>query len=554
MEETLPGLLHRQARNQPDHTAVVFMDQQLSYAQLDHRASTLAAVLQQHGIRKGDRVGIYANKSIHLAVALYGIMAAGAAYVPLDPSSPPSRTATIINDCDITVLITANSKVRNLQQICQQCPQLQVAIGLDGESPLPLTCLSWQQLSTNPVAPHTTIPPHNTDQRPHDDDLAYIIYTSGSTGDPKGIMHTHRSGMSFARWAATEYKLSANDRLSNHAPLHFDLSIFDYFAALVAGAATVIIPEEYTRLPASYSQLLSDQQITVLFTVPFALIQLSQRGELAQRKLNHLRWIIFGGEPMPVTYLQQLQQQLNHCQFDNMYGPAEINGCCHHTVTHLSEEQRTIPIGPICNIANALIVDHQDHCVGQGTPGELLVQTPTMMLGYWGQPDLNQQVFYRRFTPQGVLQVFYRTGDLVRQDSEGQLWFVGRKDRQIKIRGYRVELDEIEATLTNHHEIEEAAVFCLAGEGGCQQIAAALIWKNPASSDQDDCHKQLLKYLKQQLPWYAIPAQWHVYREFPRTVTDKIDRRQLKRLATSNQSMEPSRPTTPQAITTANPS
>lgn len=510
-------LLHQwldaHADAKPDRQAMAFMERSLSYGELRSSANCLAHCLLSHGVTRGDRVGIYMDKCLEVPIAIYGIMKAGAAYVPLDPSAPPERISEIIEDCGIRLLMTTDGRLKRLEDSGAECLRELTFIGPTSSG----STSSWDSLEKNfpKVDPGVKVVPG---------DLAYIIYTSGSTGKPKGIMHTHGSGLSFARWAADEYELTHEDRVSNHAPLHFDLSILDYFAALVAGSTTVIIPEEYTRLPPSYSQLLADMKITVFYTVPFALIQLTLRGVLELRDLSRLRLVIFGGEPMPPKHLANLMAQLPHTSFDNIYGPAEVNGCSHYTLPAPPEPEAVIPIGPICQIAEALILDSIGEPVIGGEVGELLVRTPTMMAGYWNRDDLNATAFYCR-EEDGLSQTYYRTGDLVRELADGTLEFLGRSDRQTKVRGYRVELDEIESTLTAHIAVEEAAIYTVAGELGQSEIHGAFM---PALNERVHTADDFLAYLKERLPWYAVPISLRPSKEFPRTSTGKIDRRALQ--------------------------
>ena len=376
----LHDLLDDRAAATPERPAAAFLDKALSYGELSARSDRLAEILAEGGVERHARVGIYMDKSIETPVALYGIMKAGAAYVPLDPAAPAERIAGIVADCGIRHLVSAPGKLRKLRALAKLGVEFDRVVGIDDDAALPWNVCPWQALDAAP-----TSRPSGT--RSLESDLAYIIYTSGSTGTPKGIMHTHHSGLSFARWAVREYALTETDRLSNHAPLHFDLSIFDYFAAVVAGAATVIIPEAHTKLASSYTQILQDHRVTVLFTVPFALIQMLKRGSLDDRDLSSLRWAIFGGEPFPPAYLRELVARLPHVRFDNMYGPAEVNGCTHFTIEDVDDAG--VPIGPIADCAEALIVDTDDRPVSRGAIGELLVRTPTMMQGYWQRDDLN---------------------------------------------------------------------------------------------------------------------------------------------------------------------
>lgn len=504
----------------PENDAVVCLENTLSYKALSSKSNQLANLLLEKGIKQGDRVGIYMDKCIELSVAIYGILKVGAAYVPLDPSAPISRLVNIIDDCDIKLILSADNKRKRAKELSRSCADPLILFGPETEQTDYASCLSWQQLFDQYADSYP-------DCKVVESDLSYVIYTSGSTGIPKGIMHTHHSCLAYSRWAAAEYQLSHNDRLGNHSPLHFDISIFDWFAGVVAGSCTVIIPDEYTKFPASYSQLIDDSRLTVLFTVPFALIQLSLRGALQERDLSSLRWIIFGGEPFPMKHLRALMAQLHWVVFDNMYGPAEVNGCTHFTLDEVSAELQSIPIGPINQISQHLIVDNEGEIVGNGEQGELLVRTSSMMQGYWGRQDLNSSAFYLK-NPNHKCGIsyqhrFYRTGDLVSEDVDGNIWFIGRKDRQVKVRGYRVELDEIEAALVDYPAIEEAAVFATKSADDTTQILASFTIK----AQHEIVLKDINRYLKGKLPQYALPSSIQARDNFPRTTSGKIDRNAL---------------------------
>jgi amino acid adenylation domain-containing protein len=511
----IPHYLEQHALHRPQSCALVCRGETMNYGELASRSRQLARCLLQNGVRRGDRVGIHMEKSLELGVSLHGIMRAGAAYVPLDPSAPPERVAQMIRDCDIRLLISAPGRRVKLQQLAKQLDTRLLVIGIEGPAE-GFDTLSWPEISDvyDESVPEIKL---------LDADLAYIIYTSGSTGEPKGIMHSHYSSLSYSRWAALEYDLRSEDRVGNHAPLHFDISIFDFIAGVVAGACVVMIPEEYLKFPASYSQLIADNAVTVLFTVPFALIQLSTRGVLEERDLSSLRWVIFGGEPMPSKHLARLQQQIPSAAFDNMYGPAEINGVTHYTVPRDYPEEQGIPIGPISQVAEALVVDDELNRVDIGAPGELLVRSSSMMLGYWRRPDLNSAAIID-INDNSIEKRYYRTGDVVREDEDGTLWFLGRADRQVKVRGYRVELDEVEAVLIAHPQVEAAAAFILKNEeGGANEVGVACI---PLSGEKISTG-DLQRYLKGRLPAYEVPSHIMVVEELPRTSTGKIDRRAL---------------------------
>ena len=517
MSNLIHQLIDEAASATPDRQAIGFRDQTLSYAELATASSKLANVLAEQGVSKGDRVGIYMQKRTESAIAIYGIMKAGAAYVPIDPALPPSRFRKLVNNCGMRHLVSAPDKTRALLKASLEDTSIECLVGLEDQTELPFRTIPWEAVQSADTS-------NSTHGSIGGDSLAYIMYTSGSTGEPKGIMHTHHSGLSFAKWAANEYGFRRDDRLTNHAPLHFDLSTMDYFAAAAAGATTVIVPEEYTKLPVSYATLLETQAISVFYTVPFALIQLLLRGELASRNLQRLRWIIFGGEPFPTPHLRSLMRELPHVQFDNIYGPAEVNGCTHYTIPSADDLNESVPIGPIAQIAQALIVDENDHAVRQGDPGELLVCTPTMMQGYWQSPELNAAAFYRL---DSTGDIYYRTGDIVRERPDGIFDFLGRKDRQIKVRGFRVELDEVESAMAAIAGVEEAAAFVIEDCAGNKSIQGAVTLKEIDAFSGTD----VIAQTKQHLPWYAVPTAVRIHNSFPRTSTGKIDRRDLQRRA-----------------------
>ena len=518
----LSQILDRAAEQFGDREAFRCEGESLTYAELLRRANGLAHWLVAHGVSRGDRVGIYLSKSLECAIAIYGIWKAGAAYVPLDPSAPISRITYMVEHCGIRHLITQPSKRRKLPEILAASPELRWVVGLPDTVELDpaITRCEWSALPVSEQAPPVKLVAQ---------DLAYIMYTSGSTGTPKGIMHTHYSGLSYAELVADTYGLTVGDRIGNHSPLHFDISTLGFFAGPLVGATTVIIPEAYTKVPASLSQLIQDEALTVWYSVPFALTQLWLRGVLPERALGSLRWVLFAGEPFPAKYLYALMAHLPQARFSNIYGPAEVNQCTYYHVPPLAAGEPVpediAPIGQIWNNSEGLVVDEQNQPVAPGEVGELLVRTATMMSGYWQRPDLNAKAFYHTQVA-NQSAVFYRTGDLVQQQ-DGQYRFLGRKDRQIKTRGYRVELDAVEAALVSHPLVEEAATYAVPYEVGSYQIEASVILKPDVSLSE----AEIKRYVAERLPAYAVPQRVSISVEFPRTGTGKIDRRALQKVA-----------------------
>ncbi|MFT5193865.1 MAG: amino acid adenylation domain-containing protein [Cellvibrionaceae bacterium] len=522
----LTHTIARSAERYPDKIAFRSDEKQLSYAEFVDRTNRLAQFLIELGVCRGDRVGIYLHKSLESAISIYGIMKAGAAYVPIDPSSPVSRVEYLVRDCGIQHLISENSKMKGLWQLVESGLPLSAIIGVNRPvEDSHCRLVSWPEVFAfgDGATPH--IPGLM------EDDLAYIMYTSGSTGKPKGMMHTHRSGLSYAKGSVNVYDVGPNDILGNHAPTHFDVSTFDYFAGPLGGATTIIIPEEYMMLPASMSELIQDEQITIWYSVVTALTELLFRGDIQNRDLSALRWVKFCGEPFSPRHLRELMELLPQARFSNVYGPAEVNQCSFFHVPPLPNAyaEQHVPIGKAWEIADALVMDDDDNEVELGMPGELLIAAPTRMQGYWQQPELTEKGYFRQkpFPGSPFEKVFYRTGDIVRLDENGEFDFLGRKDRQVKVRGFRVELDEVEAALTEDLAVAEAAVYLLKSEDGAAHIEAAVLLTGQNVIDEST----LLKNIGLRVPIYAVPTTLHIRESFPRTGSGKIDRRALATLA-----------------------
>ena len=521
----LPQAIDRAAQRAPERTAVSFGGSSMTYGELVARSNQLARALTAEGVRKGDRVALFLRKGLNSAVSLYGIMKAGAAYVPLDPTAPAARLDFTIRDCGIRHIVTGSGGRSMIHRLLGFGADLRCIIGIEPIEDVQVPCVSWQDVYLLP----DTAPAAGTMEQ----DLAYILYTSGSTGVPKGVMHTHRSALSFAEIAAQTYGFTSEDRLGNHAPLHFDLSTLDFFGAAVAGASTVIIPEAHTKLPASLSRLMEDERMTVFYAVPSAMTQLLLRGALDKRDLGALRWVLFGGEPFPPKHLRRLMEMLPHASFSNVYGPTETNGVTYHVVPPIADDSdEPIPIGCLYDNVDALVVDESGEPVACGETGELLIRSPSMMRGYWGRPELDERAFVTKPVFGPYRDVYHRTGDLVRQQGD-VFHFIGRKDRQVKVRGYRVELDEIEAALVGHEQVEAAAVFLVDLDSNDLQIEAAVMLRPDATVEGSD----LMTYLRDQLPVYAVPERIAIVASFPRTASGKVDRLALTVRAASSQDM-----------------
>ncbi len=488
-----------------------------TFQEMNVKMNQLAFLLRSYGINKGDRVAILMNRCLESAIAVYGIMKAGAVFVPLDPLAPVGRISFLLRDCGIKCLVTTPlQKTSVLLQIAENS-NLESVIGLQVNG-LRHSC-SWDEV-------FSIVPDSYKHVNILEQDLAYIMYTSGTTGTPKGIMHTHYSGLSYARLSVDLYKVTPDDRVGNHAPLYFDISTFGYFTAPLAGATTVIIKDAYTKLPASLSVLIEQEKLSIWYSVPLALVQLLLHGVLEKRDLSALRWVLFGGEHFAPKYLASLMEIWPQARFSNVYGPAEVNQCTYFNLETSLGIDDIIPIGKVWGNTEYKILSNDDSVAAPGTAGELVIRSATMMKGYWNNPELSRKSYFRVMDAAGQEQLFYRTGDIVKQDDKGLLVLLGRKDSQVKIRGYRVELDEIEAILKMHRGVQDAVVITTENLAGEKELLAAVVPLPESNPEQTE----LLKHCRNNLPPYAIPRRILVIPYFPRTRSEKIDRRHIKEL------------------------
>ena len=535
----MSSLLHQSvsnaARSHPNADAFVCGDRRLTYGQLDAKSNQLARFLNQIGVAKGDCVGVFMPRCVETAVAVYGILKAGAIFVPIDPSLSAGAVQTLVNDAQIHTLLTQPKKANVIRQLLALDSSLNSIVGIDDHQLSPQngkTLLPWSRFEAN-EAEAFAIDVAATDP-------AYIMYSSGSTGKPKGITHTHFSGLSYARLSIQTYNVSADDRIANHSPISFDMSTFGYFASCLAGATTVLIPEAHTKFPTSLAKLIETERITIWYSVPLALIQLLTRTDIDRFDMSTIRWVKFGGEPFPKNQLRELMNKWPHAQFSNVYGPAEVNQCTYYHVppnVKESTDNQPIPIGQIWSETEGRVIDENGNVIMGQEPGELVVHSPTMMRGYWRNHSREENSYWLESetdtkiepaaNPAPIRRKFYRTGDLVKRGDDGLLYFLGRLDRQVKIRGYRIELEEVEDALNNLVQVEEAGVFCVIGRDGTKQLQAAVILRPGFDADQELLRSELGKLLSP----YSVPTTINFASHLPRTTSGKIDRNEIQNRA-----------------------
>lgn len=513
----LPHLLSNAASQSPEQIAVVAGRESISYRELDRSSDRVAAVLAANGVVRGDRVGLFLPKSLGAIVGLYGIMKAGATYVPIDPAAPSARAAYIIENCGIRCLLTSGAKATSVGEMLAKGAPLERLVLMDdtaftGSSTIPV--VKWADVASfaGPVPSLASI----------ETDLAYILYTSGSTGVPKGVMISHRNSLTFVDWAHDAVGATSSDRFSSHAPLHFDLSVFDLYVAAKAGATLVLVPEGLSSFPFRLAEWIETEKISVWYSVPTILSLLVRSGNLARFSYAKLRTIVFAGEVFPVKYLRDLMGLIPNAAYFNFYGPTETNVITYYTVPPIPDDRTApIPIGRACaNMDVFAIADDGKKVVRPGQTGELYARGSFVAQGYWGDAEKTQRHFVANPLPNAWGDTAYRTGDIVTLDDDGNFVFLGRCDDMVKSRGYRIELGEVETTLYRHAGVREAAVVAVPDTAIGNRLVAFVVLVESEGVDAEDLHE----FCGNHLPRYMVPESIELRDSLPKTSTGKVDK------------------------------
>lgn len=527
MANLLHQLLTETAQRIPEREAARFEGNSLTYGELERRTNQLARALIDFGTRRGDRVAIYMHKSLESLVAIFGILKAGAVYVPLDPNAPPARLAYILSDCGVETITTSTNMLSGVKKIVEEgaSPANVVLLDSGGERGHEVfvgsRVIDWGSVRSESPEPPT---PTGTIEQ----DLAYILYTSGSTGQPKGVMISHRTIFAFLDWCMSEFRLTEDDRVTSHAPLHFDLSTFDVFATIRAGAAVVLVPEKLSIFPVRLVRLLQDERITITYLVPTILSMMVNYGNLAGHDLSSLRLVLFAGEVFPIKYLRRLVDAVPGPDYYNLYGPTETNVCTFYRVQNADlEPERTepVPIGVACENMEVMVVGPDGNLVTDpDIEGELWVRGNCVAEGYWGDAEKTESVFVANPFQQHFRETVYRTGDIVKFAPDGRnLLYLGRRDHMVKSRGYRIELGEIESALYTHSHVKEVAVVAIPDDMIGNRIRAFIVPTSANSIEASD----LDKHCRRQLAQYMVPEEFAIVESLPKTSTGKVDRPSL---------------------------
>ncbi len=501
--DSLYHLLADAARRHPDHVAIDFMGERMGYAELLRQSDLVAGYLTARGVGPGQQVGFYFHKCFGALVCLFGVIRTGATYVPFDLQVPRSRIQRICRQCGIRGML-AGALPPGLDDVDWAVVAEPSDADLPGGEVVSLDeVLGADRSATGPVSP-----PAN--------DVANIIYTSGSTGTPKGVMITTRSLMHFSKWGVETFGITPDDRISNHAPYSFDLTTFDLFAAVRAGATMCPFPDAARGHPYRTARFIAGERITHWYSVPWCLVLMVLRGSLPSHNLSRLRHVLFAGEVMPPEHLRRLMAQVPGPTYWNLYGPTETNVCTFHRVEPGDlDNPEGVPIGRPIADTRVWVVDEKGRPVPPGTPGQLLVAGPTVFAGYYGNKDTAKRLVD---APDGTDRAC-NTGDRVVDRGDGVLVFLGRTDRMIKCRGYRIELSEVEAVVGEHAAVAETAVVPVRHLLRGTSLTGFVAVRDGAELTAHE----LTAFCRQYLPPYMVPNQWRFLDRLPRTPHGKVE-------------------------------
>ena len=494
----LHQLFEQQVERSPTATALVCGESTLTYAELNSRVNRLARHLIAIGAGPEQRIAVCVERSVEMVVALYAVLKAGAAYVPLDPSYPVDRLWYMLDDCKPATVLTHAATDELVATLGASCPR----IVLDDPSA--------------PWLAQSEVNPGYDGQSARQ--LAYVIYTSGSTGQPKGAMNEHRGVVNRLLWMQDAYRLDASDRVLQKTPFSFDVSVWEFFWPLITGAALVMARPDGHKDPVYLSELIAAEAITTVHFVPSMLQMFLEHGDTV--RCQQLRRVICSGEALPAAAVARFHALFAVTELHNLYGPTEA--AVDVTAWHCQpQDVALVPIGrPIAN-TSVYILDAQQRPVPRGVPGELYLGGVQIGRGYFNRPQLTAERFLPDPFAAGSEARMYRTGDLGRHLPDGAIEYLGRNDFQVKVRGFRIELGEIEAALMQHAALHEAVVIAREDKAGGKQLVAYFTTRSDAAPPDVET---LRAHLLQTLPDYMVPSAYMALAELPLSSNGKLDR------------------------------
>ncbi len=500
--ETLTELLRTSAAQSPAAIAVICGDESLTYAELEARATTLARALGTYGAGPGVLVGICMERSVEMVVALVGVLKSGSAYVPLDPEYPADRLAFMLADAQCPVVLTQERVVDGVLASIASADSMMLSIDRD-----------WSRIAADAAAA-----PPGVAAGP--DDLAYMIYTSGSTGKPKGALNFHRGIVNRLLWMQAEYKLGPDDVVLQKTPFSFDVSVWEFFWPLITGARLVLAEPGGHRDPGYLERVVRERRVTVMHFVP-SMLRAFLDGS-ANMSGTSLRDVMCSGEALPFDLQERFFAQLPETRLHNLYGPTEAAVDVTYWQCRRNDPRGVVPIGrPVAN-TRMYVLDPARRPVPIGVPGELYIGGTQVGAGYHRRPELTAERFLTDPFANAPNARVYRTGDRARWLADGTLEYLGRLDFQVKLRGFRIEIGEIEAALAGVAGVRHAAVVLRSDPGTEPRLVAYSV---PVAAEIPA--QVLREALGATLPSYMVPPVFVALATLPLSPSGKLDRKAL---------------------------
>ncbi|MEC0090200.1 non-ribosomal peptide synthetase [Paenibacillus macquariensis] len=515
---TIPELFTRQASVAPERIAIKDMDSSMTYRELEQESNRIARILNRAGVEPGQLVVVMTERGMGLLTAVFGVLKAGGAYVPIDPNYPEKRIRYMLHDSACRVLVTDSAN-------------LEALIGFLPETVSVIVCLDHTSIQSDRYLVYQRADIESEDNGAwtclaSEQNLAYVIYTSGSTGEPKGVTISHEAVLNTLFWLQETFQLTETDVIAQKTSASFTDSVWEFFWPLIYGANISIIRSETVKDPRKlYEQLLKDEvSITQFVPAQMSLFLDEVKAEISGDPLPALKWVFNGGEALLVNMVRDWFDTFGNAKIANIYGMTESAIYATNFVieNRPAEGVLRIPLGrPISN-TRVFILDHQGQLCPFNGKGEICIGGTGLTQGYWNKADLNEKAFTKH---PATGENLYRTGDLGLLRSDGVLEYLGRKDDQVQIRGFRVELKEVERAVSDFHLVKETAVISEEDSYGVKSLLCYF-----TSSEIGLEVNDLLESLKTILPDYMIPSHFIELNEMPLTSNGKIDRKNLPKM------------------------
>lgn len=498
--KTITQLFEEQVEKNPQYVAIHLDNSVITYRELNQRANQCAYYLRSLGVKQNSIVGIEMNRSYEMIIAIFAVLKAGGAYLPIDKNNPLKRKQAIITNSQLQFLLIDESA-----QWKKNSNEFKLINIHDTEN-------SNIENLENINSPH---------------DIAYVIYTSGSTGTPKGVLIEHHSLVNRIEWMQEAFPLTMQDVIFQKTHYSFDVSVWEIVWWAIVGASVVLLPPDKEHDVRLFTKIINKYQTSVIHFVPsvFRLFLDYIETDFDITKLSSLKYVFTSGEELHLSSVNRFNAIFKNTQFPilvNLYGPTEATIDVSYFICNKIHDFKYIPIGRPINNINLMVMDDKFHEVGTDVPGELYISGVGVAAGYLNNETLTRKFFIDNLSQAGTKM--YRTGDIVKWDHLGYLVYLGRKDDQIKLRGIRIELAEIQYHLIQHDDVKDAFVTCITTEDHTQILTAYIINRNKGTKNNVS---ELSDFLSERLPNYMVPTSYIFLDRFPLKVNGKIDRAQL---------------------------